>query len=260
MNYENILVETRGKAGLITLNRPKALNALSPDLMRELGQAVAAFDADEAIGAIVLTGNDKAFAAGADIKAMKDWGYMDVYKSDYITAEWESVARCRKPVIAAVAGYALGGGCELAMMCDFILAADNAKFGQPEINLGIIPGAGGTQRLPRFVGKSKAMEMVLLGQARMMDAQEAERCGLVSRIVPLAELVDEAVRTAQKIAELSLPIVMMAKESVNRAFETTLTEGVRFERRLFHSAFATEDQKEGMAAFAEKRKPAFKQR
>jgi enoyl-CoA hydratase len=260
MNYENILVETRGKAGLITLNRPKALNALSPDLMRELGQAVAAFDADEAIGAIVLTGNDKAFAAGADIKAMKNWGYMDVYKSDYITAEWESVARCRKPVIAAVAGYALGGGCELAMMCDFILAADNARFGQPEINLGIIPGAGGTQRLPRFVGKSKAMEMVLLGQARMMDAQEAERCGLVSRIVPLAELVDEAVRTAQKIAELSLPIVMMAKESVNRAFETTLTEGVRFERRLFHSAFATEDQKEGMAAFAEKRKPAFKQR
>jgi enoyl-CoA hydratase len=260
MNYENILVETRGKAGLITLNRPQALNALSPELMRELGQAVAAFDADEAIGAIVLTGNDKAFAAGADIKAMKNWGYMDVYKSDYITAEWETVARCRKPVIAAVAGYALGGGCELAMMCDFILAADNARFGQPEINLGIIPGAGGTQRLPRFVGKSKAMEMVLLGQARMMDAQEAERCGLVSRIVPLAELVDEAVRTAQKIAELSQPIVMMAKESLNRAFETTLTEGVRFERRLFHSAFATEDQKEGMAAFAEKRKPAFKQR
>ena len=260
MSYENILVETRGKAGLITLNRPKALNALSPELMRELGQAITAFDADAAIGAIVLTGSEKAFAAGADIKAMKDWGYMDVYMADYITAEWETVARCRKPVIAAVAGYALGGGCELAMMCDFILAADNAKFGQPEINLGIIPGAGGTQRMPRFVGKSKAMEMVLLGQARMMDAQEAERCGLVSRIVPLAELVDEAVRTAQKIAELSLPIVMLAKESVNRAFETTLAEGVRFERRLFHSAFATEDQKEGMAAFAEKRKPAFKQR
>jgi len=258
VTYENILVETRGKVGLITLNRPKALNALSPELMRELRQALAAFEADENIGAMVITGNDKAFAAGADIKAMKEWGYMDVYKADYITSEWETVAGCRKPVIAAVAGYALGGGCELAMMCDFILAADTAKFGQPEINLGILPGAGGTQRLPRFVGKSKAMEMVLLGQARMMDAQEAERCGLVSRVVPAAELVEEAVRTAQKIAELSLPIVMMAKESVNRAFETTLAEGVRFERRLFHSAFATEDQKEGMAAFVEKRKPAFK--
>jgi enoyl-CoA hydratase len=257
MSYDNILVEIRGKVGLVTLNRPKALNALSPELMRELGQALAAFEADAAIGAMVITGNEKAFAAGADIKAMKDWGYMDVYLADYITAEWETVSRCRKPVIAAVAGYALGGGCELAMMCDFILAGDNAKFGQPEINLGIIPGAGGTQRLPRFVGKSKAMEMVLLGQARMMDAAEAERCGLVSRVVPAAELVEEAVRTAQKIAELSLPIVMMAKESVNRAFETTLAEGVRFERRLFHSAFATEDQKEGMAAFAEKRKPGF---
>jgi enoyl-CoA hydratase len=260
MTYENLLVETRGKAGLIVLNRPKALNALSPDLMRELSDALLKFEADENIGAMVITGNEKAFAAGADIKAMKDWGYMDVYKSDYITAEWETVARCRKPVIAAVAGFALGGGCELAMMCDFILAADTAKFGQPEINLGIIPGAGGTQRLPRFVGKSKAMEMVLLGQARYMDAQEAERCGLVSRIVPAAELVEEAVRTAQKIAELSLPVVMMAKESVNRAFETTLNEGVRFERRLFHSAFAIEDQKEGMAAFTEKRKPAFKNR
>ena len=260
MSYENILVEIRGKVGLITLNRPKALNALSPDLMRELGAALAVFESDENIGATVLTGNEKAFAAGADIKAMKDWGYMDVYKSDYITAEWESVARCRKPVIAAVAGYALGGGCELAMMCDFILAGDNAKFGQPEINLGVIPGAGGTQRLPRFVGKSKAMEMVLLGQARMMDAQEAERCGLVSRIVPAGELVEEAVRTAQKIAELSLPIVMMAKESVNRAFETTLGEGVRFERRLFHSTFAAEDQKEGIAAFTEKRKPVFRNR
>ena len=260
MSYENILVEIRGKVGLITLNRPKALNALSPDLMRELGAALAVFESDENIGATVLTGNEKAFAAGADIKAMKDWGYMDVYKSDYITAEWESVARCRKPVIAAVAGYALGGGCELAMMCDFILAGDNAKFGQPEINLGVIPGAGGTQRLPRFVGKSKAMEMVLLGQARMMDAQEAERCGLVSRIVPAGELVEEAVRTAQKIADLSLPIVMMAKEAVNRAFESTLTEGVRFERRLFHSTFAAEDQKEGMAAFTEKRKPVFRNR
>ena len=260
MTYENILVETRGKVGLLTLNRPKAMNALSPDLMRELGEALLQFEADEDIGAMVITGSEKAFAAGADIKAMREWGYMDVYKSDYITAEWETVARCRKPVIAAVAGYALGGGCELAMMCDFILAAETAKFGQPEINLGIIPGAGGTQRLPRFVGKSKAMEMVLLGQARMMDAQEAERCGLVSRIIPAAGLVDEAVRTAQKIAELSLPIVMMAKESVNRAFETALNEGVRFERRLFHSTFAAEDQKEGMSAFVEKRQPGFKNR
>ncbi len=260
MPYENILVETRGKVGLITLNRPKALNALSPELMRDLTHALVAFEGDEGIGAMVITGSEKAFAAGADIKAMREWGYMDVYKADYITAEWETVARCRKPVIAAVAGYALGGGCELAMMCDFILAADTAKFGQPEINLGIIPGAGGTQRLPRFVGKSKAMEMTLLGQARMMDAAEAERCGLVSRVIPADKLVEEAVATAQKIAELSLPIVMMAKESVNRAFETTLSEGVRFERRLFHSTFATEDQKEGMAAFVDKRKPQFKNR
>jgi enoyl-CoA hydratase len=258
MAHENILVDTRGKVGLITLNRPQAMNALSPALMRELGAALTAFEADDTIGAIVITGSEKAFAAGADIKAMKDWGYMDVYKSDYITAEWETVARCRKPVIAAVAGYALGGGCELAMMCDFILAADTAKFGQPEINLGILPGAGGTQRLPRFVGKAKAMEMVLTG--RMMDAAEAERSGLVSRVVPAAELLDESMKTAQKIAELSLPAVMMAKESVNRAFETTLTEGVRFERRLFHSCFGIEDQKEGMAAFVEKRKPAFKNR
>jgi len=258
MAYENILVETRGKVGLITLNRPQAMNALSPALMRELGAALSAFEADDAIGATVLTGSEKAFAAGADIKAMKDWGYMDVYKSDYITAEWETIARCRKPVIAAVAGYALGGGCEIAMMCDFILAADNAKFGQPEINLGILPGAGGTQRLPRFVGKSKAMEMVLTG--RMMDAAEAERSGLVSRVIPAADLLDEAIKAAQKIAELSLPVVMMAKESVNRAFETTLNEGVRFERRLFHSCFGIEDQKEGMSAFVEKRKPAFKNR
>jgi len=260
MSYENILAETRGKVGVITLNRPKALNALSPQLMAELASALDDFEADDNIGCMVITGNEKAFAAGADIKAMQDKSYMDVYKSDFITAEWERVSRCRKPVIAAVAGYALGGGCELAMMCDFILAADNAKFGQPEINLGIIPGAGGTQRLPRFVGKSKAMEMALLGQARMMDAQEAERCGLVSRIVPLDDLMNEALGTAQKIAELSQPIVMMAKESVNRAFETTLSEGVRFERRLFHSTFATDDQKEGMAAFAEKRKPVFKNR
>ena len=260
MSFQNILVETRGNVGLVTLNRPKALNALSEELMQELASAVDAFESSEDIGCVVITGSEKAFAAGADIKAMHGKSYMDVYKSDFITAEWERVSRCRKPVIAAVAGYALGGGCELAMMCDFILAADNAKFGQPEINLGIIPGAGGTQRLPRFVGKSKAMEMALLGQARMMDAQEAERCGLVSRIVPLAELVNEAVATGQKISELSQPIVMLAKESVNRAFETTLDEGVRFERRLFHSAFATEDQKEGMAAFIEKRKPAFKHR
>ena len=260
MAYENIIVETRGKVGLVTLNRPKALNALSPELMRELSAALDAFEADDRIGCMVVTGGDKAFAAGADIKAMKEKTYMDVYKEDFITADWERVTRCRKPVIAAVAGYALGGGCELAMMCDFIIAADNAKFGQPEINLGIIPGAGGTQRLPRFVGKSKAMEMVLLGQARMMDAAEAERVGLVSRVVPLAELMNEVLKAADKICELSLPVVMMAKESVNRAFETTLTEGIRFERRLFHSGFAVEDQKEGMAAFVEKRKPAFKNR
>jgi enoyl-CoA hydratase len=258
MAYENILVETRGKVGLITLNRPKALNALSPDLMRELGEALTGFEADDDIGAIVITGSEKAFAAGADIKAMKDWGYMDVYRSDYITAEWETINRIRKPVIAAVAGYALGGGCELAMMCDFILAADTAKFGQPEINLGVLPGAGGTQRLPRFVGKAKAMEMVLTG--RMMDADEAERCGLVSRVLPPDRLIEEAIKTAAKICELSLPVVMLAKESVNRAFETTLSEGVRFERRLFHSCFAIEDQKEGMTAFVDKRKAVFKNR
>jgi enoyl-CoA hydratase len=258
MSFENIIVETHGNVGLIRLNRPQALNALSPALIKELGQALDNFEADENIRCMVLTGNEKAFAAGADIKAMKDWGYMDVYKADFITASWERLAQCRKPVIAAVAGYALGGGCEMAMMCDFILAADTAKFGQPEITIGTIPGAGGTQRLPRFAGKAKAMEMVLTG--RMMDAQEAERCGLVSRIVPAAELVQEAIKTAQKIADLSLPIVMMAKESVNRAFETSLAEGVRFERRLFHSTFGTEDQKEGMAAFAEKRKPGFKHR
>jgi enoyl-CoA hydratase len=260
MTFENILTETRGKVGLITLNRPKALNALSPALMRELAAAIDGYEADDDIGAIVITGSEKAFAAGADIKEMQTKSYMDVFKADFITAEWERVSRCRKPVIAAVAGFALGGGCELAMMCDFIIAADNAKFGQPEINLGIIPGAGGTQRLPRFVGKSKAMEMVLLGQARMMDATEADRVGLVSRVVPLANLLDDALATAAKIADLSMPVVMMAKESVNRAFESTLSEGVRFERRLFHSGFAIEDQKEGMAAFVEKRKPVFKHR
>ena len=256
MNYENILVETRGNVGIIRLNRPQALNALSPALVKDLGQALDIFEKDENIRAMVITGSDKAFAAGADIKVMQNFSYMDTYKSNYITEGWERVAQCRKPLIAAVAGFALGGGCEMAMMCDFILCADNAKFGQPEIKLGVIPGAGGTQRLTRFVGKSKAMEMVLTG--RVMDAQEAERSGLVSRIVPLADLVEEAVKVAQQIADLSLPIVMMAKESVNRSYETSLAEGILFERRVFHSAFATEDQKEGMAAFVEKRKPAFK--
>jgi enoyl-CoA hydratase len=256
MTYEHILVETRGRVGLVTLNRPKALNALNDALMNELGGALAAFDADEGIGCIVITGSDKAFAAGADIGAMKDWGYMDVYKSEYITRNWEKLRQVRKPVIAAVAGFALGGGCELAMMCDFVIAAETAKFGQPEIRLGIIPGAGGTQRLPRAVGKSKAMDLVLT--ARMMDAQEAERAGLVSRIVPADKLVEEAVAAAAVIAGYSLPAVMMAKESVNRAYESALAEGVLFERRLFHSLFATEDQKEGMRAFVEKRKPDFK--
>lgn len=258
MSYENILTEKRGAVGLIMLNRPEALNALSSPLMAELAQALDGFEAEDDVGAIVLTGNEKAFAAGADIKEMQDKSYMDVYLSDFITSGWVRILMCRKPVIAAVAGYALGGGCELAMMCDFIIAADNAKFGQPEITLGIIPGAGGTQRLTRFVGKSKAMEMCLTG--RMMDAQEAERAGLVSRVVPLADLLDEAVKTGQKIAELSRPVVMMIKESINRAYETTLAEGIHFERRLFHSVFATEDQKEGMAAFIEKRKPSFKHR
>jgi enoyl-CoA hydratase len=258
MPYENILVETRGAVGLITLNRPKALNALCAALIRELGQALDAFEADAEIGAIVLTGSEKAFAAGADIKEMATKSYMDVYLADFITNGWEQVTRCRKPVIAAVAGYALGGGCEMAMMCDFILAADTAKFGQPEITIGTIPGAGGTQRLTRAVGKSKAMEMCLTG--RMMDAAEAERAGLVSRIVPAADLVDEAVKVAERIASMSRPVVMLCKESVNAAFETTLTQGVKLERRLFHSTFATEDQKEGMAAFAEKRTPAFKNR
>jgi len=256
MTYENILVETRGNVGLIRLNRPQALNALSPALIKDLGEALDIFEKDNAIGAIVITGNDKAFAAGADIKVMQNFSYMDAYLSNYITDGWEKVAHCRKPLIAAVAGFALGGGCEMAMMCDFILAAENAKFGQPEIKLGVIPGAGGTQRLTRFVGKAKAMEMVLTG--RMMDAEEAERSGLVSRIVPLAELLEEAVRVAQQIAELSRPVVMMAKESVNRSYETSLAEGILFERRAFHSAFATDDQKEGMAAFIAKRKPVFK--
>ncbi|MBT5943345.1 MAG: enoyl-CoA hydratase [Rhodospirillaceae bacterium] len=256
MAYENIEVETQGHVGVVRLNRPKALNALCDALIGELGQALDAFEADENIGCIVLTGSEKAFAAGADIKEMADKSYMDAYLADFITKGWERVTTCRKPVVAAVAGYALGGGCELAMMCDFIIAADNAKFGQPEITIGTIPGAGGTQRLTRFVGKSKAMEMVLTG--RMMDAEEAERAGLVSRVVPLESLMDEAMQAANTISGLSRPVVMMAKEAVNRAYESTLSEGVRFERRLFHSTFATEDQKEGMAAFAEKRQPNFK--
>ncbi len=258
MAYEMILVETRGAVGLITLNRPKALNALCDQLMVELGSALRAFDADEAVGAIVLAGSEKAFAAGADIKEMKDRDFIDVVTDDFIGNRWETVLTVRKPVIAAVAGFALGGGCELAMMCDVILAADTAKFGQPEINLGVIPGAGGTQRLTRAVGKSKAMEMILTG--RMMDAEEAERAGLVSRIVPAAALVEEAVKVAERIAGLSRPAVAMAKDAVNRAFETTLSEGVRFERRLFQSCFALADQKEGMAAFAEKRKAVFSHR
>lgn len=256
MAYENIEVETQGHVGIVRLNRPKALNALCDALILELGHALNGYEADENIGCIVLTGSEKAFAAGADIKEMAEKSYMDAYLADFITEGWERVTSCRKPVVAAVAGYALGGGCELAMMCDFIIAADNAKFGQPEITIGTIPGAGGTQRLTRFVGKAKAMEMVLTG--RMMDAEEAERAGLVSRVVPLDSLIDEALQAANTIAGLSRPVVMMAKEAVDRAYESTLSEGVRFERRLFHSTFATEDQKEGMAAFVEKRQPNFK--
>ena len=254
MAYQNIIVETRGPVGLVIFNRPKALNALNAGLISELAQALAAFEADDAVGAIVLTGSEKAFAAGADIKEMKDKTFVEAYLGNFIS-DWERLAQCRKPTIAAVAGYALGGGCEMALMCDFILAADNAKFGQPEITLGISPGAGGSQRLTRAVGKSKAMEMCLTG--RMMDAAEAERSGVASRVVPAAELVEEAVKTATAIAKLSRPSVLMAKEAVNRAFETTLAEGIRFERRLFHSLFGTADQKEGMAAFAEKRQPNF---
>jgi len=258
MSESLVLVETRGRVGLLTLNRPKALNALNDALMDELGAALLAFEDDDGIGAIVITGSEKAFAAGADIGAMKDWSYMDVYRSDYITRNWETLKRVRKPVIAAVSGYALGGGCELAMMCDMLIAADTAKFGQPEIKLGVIPGAGGTQRLPRAVGKAKAMDLVLTG--RMMGAEESERAGLVSRVVPAAKLLDEAIEVATVIASMSLASVMMAKESVNRAFESSLNEGLLFERRVFHSLFGTEDQKEGMAAFIEKREARFKHR
>lgn len=262
MDYENILTAEHGdgtlRSGVITLNRPKQLNALNDALMDDLGAALKAYDADERIGCIVVTGSAKAFAAGADISAMASFDHMHVYKTGYITRNWETVTTVRKPVIAAVAGFALGGGCELAMMCDFVIAADTAKFGQPEIKLGIIPGAGGTQRLPRAVGKSKAMDMVLT--SRMIDAAEAERAGLVSRVVPADRLMDEALSAAATVCGLSLPSVMMAKEAVNRAFEAPLGEGVRFERRLFHSLFGTADQREGMAAFLAKRQPAFQHR
>ncbi len=258
MTYENIIVSTSGAVGVITLNRPKALNALNAALMRELGEALDAFDADDAIGAMVLTGSERAFAAGADIKEMKDKSFMDCFLDDFLTTKWEKASLCRKPLIAAVAGLALGGGCELAMMCDFIIAADTAEFGQPEIMIAAIPGLGGTQRLTRAVGKAKAMEMNLTG--RRMKADEAERAGLVSRVVPAGELVDDAIKTAQKIASMSRPMALMIKESVNRAFEVPLAEGLRFERRMFHAIFATLDQKEGMNAFAEKRKPAFQNR
>ena len=256
--YTNILSERRGAVGVVTLNRPQALNALNAALIAEIGSAFDDLEADPAIGAIVLTGNDKAFAAGADIKEMADKTYMQAYAEDFITRGWERVAQCRKPVVAAVAGVALGGGCEVAMMCDIVIASETARFGQPEINLGTMPGAGGTQRLPRFIGKAKAMDLCLTG--RMMDAAEAERAGLVSRVVAPDKLMAEAVAVAERISQMSRPIAMMVKEAVNRAFETTLAEGVRFERRLFHSTFATEDQKEGMAAFVAKRKPAFKNR
>jgi enoyl-CoA hydratase len=255
MSYQQIIVETRGKVGIVRLNRPAALNALNMALIGELAAAIDAFETDAGIGCIVITGSDKAFAAGADIKEMATKSYLDAFMGDF-AASWHCVASARKPVIAAVAGFALGGGCELAMQCDFIIAADNAKFGQPEIKLGVIPGIGGTQRLTRALGKAKAMEMCLTG--RLMDAAEAERSGLVARVVPLASLMDEAMKAAEAVASMSLPAVMLAKEAVNRAFETTLAEGVRFERRVFHSLFATEDQKEGMAAFVEKRPAKFK--
>jgi len=257
MSYQNILVESKGRVGIIRLNRPQALNALNSALMGEVSAALAAFEADANIGCMILTGSEKAFAAGADIKQMADKSYNDVLLGDF-AANWHAVARARKPIIAAVAGFALGGGCEIAMQCDLIVAADNAKFGQPEIKLGVIPGIGGTQRLTHAVGKAKAMDLILT--ARMMDAAEAERSGLVARVVPLVDLMSEAMRIAETIASMSLPSVILAKETVNRAFEMSLAEGVRFERRVFHSLFATEDQKEGMAAFIEKRPPKFKHR
>ena len=257
MAYENIIVETRGRVGLVTLNRPKALNALNQALIEELNQALGAFESDSAIGCTVITGSDKAFAAGADVKEMADKTYVDAYAGRFLDG-WSRLSEARKPVIAAVSGFCLGGGCELALMCDFIIAAETARFGLPEVTLGIMPGAGGTQRLPRCIGKAKAMDMILTG--RMMDAAEAERCGLVARVVAPERLLDEALAAAEKIASYSQPIVMMAKETVNRAQETTLAEGMRFERRLFLSMFATEDQKEGMQAFIAKRKPEFRNR
>lgn len=255
MSYENILVETKGRVGIITLNRPQALNALGAALIQDLKQALTAFGTDPTIGCVILTGSEKAFAAGADIKEMQNKTFPEVYGQDFLK-NWECVAQFRKPLIAAVSGYALGGGCEIALMCDMILAADNAKFGQPEITLGTIPGAGGTQRLTRAVGKAKAMDLCLTG--RIMEAQEAERCGLVARIFPLAEFEREVLKVAERIASMSLPATMMVKEAINRAFETTLAEGVQFERRLFHATFATADRQEGMDAFVEKRSPAFK--
>jgi enoyl-CoA hydratase len=257
MSYDNLIAESRGRVGLIRLNRPQALNALNRALMRELGQALSEFEADKNVGCIVITGSEKAFAAGADIKEMADKEFTDVYFDDFC-ADWHQAAAARKPVIAAVAGFALGGGCELAMQCDLIIAADTAKFGQPEIKLGIIPGIGGTQRLTRAVGKAKAMDLILTG--RMMDAQEAERSGLVARVVPAANLIEEVIKVADTIASMSLPSVLAAKESVNRAFESSLAEGIRFERRIFHSLFATDDRGEGMNAFIEKRPPKFKNR
>ena len=255
MTYQNILVETKGRVGVIRLNRPQALNALNRALIGELSQAIAAFEADENIGCMLITGNEKAFAAGADIKEMADKSFIESYLGNF-AADWDGAARARKPIVAAVAGFALGGGCELAMQCDLIIAADNAKFGQPEIKLGVIPGIGGTQRLTRAVGKAKAMDLILTG--RMMDAAEAESSGLVARVVPAASLMEEAMKVAETIATLSLPSVLAAKEAVNRAYESSLAEGVIFERRIFHSLFATEDQKEGMKAFVEKRKPEWK--
>lgn len=256
MSYENVIIARHGKVGVIQMNRPSALNALSSALMKDVSAALWEFEADKDIHAIILTGNEKAFAAGADIEEIKDQHFIDLYTSDFINADWEGIAKCKKPIIAAVAGYALGGGCEIAMMCDFIIAADNAKFGQPEVKLGVIPGAGGTQRLARFIGKSKAMDLCLTG--RMMGAEEAQVSGLVSRVVALEDLMDEAVKIGTQIAEYSQPAVKLAKEVINKAYETTLREGVKYERRIFQALFSTEDQKEGMNAFVEKRKPVFK--
>lgn len=258
MNYENIIVTTQGKVGLITLHRPDVLNALNDELMNDVGAALQVFEADEDIGCIVITGSDKAFAAGADIAVMVDIDYMQAYKTNFISRNWDCISQCRKPVIAAVSGFALGGGCEIAMACDMIYAADTAKFGQPEVKLGILPGAGGTQRLPRAIGKAKAMDLCL--SARLMNAEEAERAGLVARIIPATKLMEETLAAATTIASFSLPMLMMIKESVNRSWESSLQEGLLFERRTFHAAFSMEDRKEGMTAFLQKKKPIFKNR